>query len=272
MSVSLATLALGAFSGYAVSTSLFWVAQGRIIFGKVRRVRPLLSGPVVCQQTVHPLRLAVTSKVQLEGWSARPLDTPQRRVLVYFGGRNEHVGWVCGMPTYLGPWTIYAFNYRGFGQSGGRASEATAKSDALKIFDEVCRLEGSDCIEMVVMGRSLGTAMALSVAARREVSRVILLSPFESLEQLVRNRPVLHSMRWALHQKFDCRRDAAEVQAKTSILMAAQDTRISHPNSLALVAHLRRPGPVIVVPGTNHQSLPRHPSTQIILATCLNGP
>jgi pimeloyl-ACP methyl ester carboxylesterase len=272
MSVSLATLALSAFSGYAFSASLFWAAQGRIIFGKARRLRPLLSGPVACQQRVHPIRLGVTSKVQLEGWSARPLDAPQRRVLIYFGGRNEHVGWVCGMPSYLGPWTIYTFNYRGFGQSGGRASESTAKSDALKIFDEVSRLEGSQCVEMVVVGRSLGTAMALFVAARRDVTRLVLLSPFESLEQLVRNRPVLHSMRWALRQKFDCRRDAALVQAKTTILMAAQDTRIAHPSSLALAACLQKPGPVIVVPGTNHKTLPRHPSTQIALATYLNGP
>ena len=272
MSVSLATLALGAFSSYAAGTSLLWVAQGRIIFGKGRNLRPLLRGPIASQQMVHPIRLAVTAKVQLEGWAARPMEAPKRRVLIYFGGRNEHVGWVCGMPTYLGPWTIYAFNYRGFGQSGGRASETTAKADALKIFDEVSRLEGSGCTEMVVVGRSLGTAMALAVAARRDVSRLVLLSPFESLEQLVRKRPVLHSMRWALRQKFDCSSDATQVQASTAILLAAQDSRISHPNSMALVARLRRPGPVVVVPGTNHKTLPRHPSTQATLAAYLNSP
>jgi pimeloyl-ACP methyl ester carboxylesterase len=272
MSVSLATLALGAFSGYAAGTSIFWAAQGRIIFGKGRRVRPLLRGPISSQQYVHGIHLAMTAKLQLEGWAARPIEPQQRRVLIYFGGRNEHVGWVCGMSSYLGPWTIYAFNYRGFGQSGGRASETTAKADALKIYDEVCRLEGHQCAELVVVGRSLGTAMALAVAARREVSRLVLLSPFESLEQLVRKRPVLHSMRWALRQKFDCRSDAAQVQAKTSVLLAAQDTRISHADSLALASHLSRLGPVVVVPGTNHKTLPRHPSTQATLASYLNGP
>jgi pimeloyl-ACP methyl ester carboxylesterase len=271
MSVSLVTLALSAISGYAVSTSIFWAAQGRIIFGNARRLRPLLCGPVACPQSIHSIRLAVTARVQLEGWATRPIEAPQRRVLIYFGGRNEHVGWVCGMPSYLGPWTIYAFNYRGFGQSGGRSSETTAKADALKIFDEVSRLEGSQFAEMVVVGRSLGTAMALAVAARREVSGLVLLSPFESLEQLVRKRPVLHSMRWALRQKFDCVSDATRVQARTAILLAAQDTRISHPNSLALAARLSTPGPVIVVPGTNHKTLPRHPSTQAALANYLNG-
>jgi pimeloyl-ACP methyl ester carboxylesterase len=271
MSVSLATLALSAISAYAAGTSLLWVAQGRIIFGKARRMRPLLRGPIASQQIAQPIRLAVTSKVQLEGWASRPVEAAKHRVLIYFGGRNEHVGWVCGMPTYLGPWAIYAFNYRGFGQSAGRSSETTAKADALKIFDEVCRLEGSHRTEMVVVGRSLGTAMAMAVAARREASRLVLLSPFESLEQLVRKRPVLHSMRWALRQKFDCCSDAAQIQARTAILLAAHDTRISHQNSLALAARLPRLGPVAVVPGTNHKTLPRHPSTQATLATFLNG-
>lgn len=271
MSLSLATLTLGVLSGYAASTSFLLLAQGRIIFGKTTRLRPLLQGPVSCLQVVHSIRLTVTTKVQLEGWVARPEDAPVRNVLIYFGGRNEHVGWACGMSTYLGPWTIYAFNYRGFGQSGGRSSETTAKADALKIFDEVSRLEGGHCAEMVVVGRSLGTAIATAVAARREVSRLVLLSPFESLEELVRKRPVLHSMRWALRQKFDCSGDAARVQAKTAILLAAKDTRIPHRSSLALAALLRHSGSVSVVPGTNHKTLPRHPATQSALATFLNN-
>ena len=271
MSLSMAALALTAASSYAASTTLFWVAQGRLIFGKASKLRPLLRGPVPSQQMVHSLRLAVTSKVQLEGWVARPTQAGTGRVLVYFGGRNEHVGWVSGMSSYLGPWTIYAFNYRGFGQSGGRSSETTAKADALKIFDEVCRLEGSTCTRMVVMGRSLGTAMALSVAARREVGRLVLLSPFESLEQLVRKRPVLHSMRWALRQKFDCCGDAAKVQASSALFLASQDGRVPHASSLALADRLAQPVPVCVVPGTNHKTLPRHPATQSALATFLNG-
>ncbi len=270
--VSFTYLALAALFGYAATALFLWVAQGRIIFGKPRRLRPLLPGPIDSQHIVRPIRLAVTSMVQLEGWACRPLEAQQRKVLVYFGGRNEHVGWACGMPTYLGPWIIYAFNYRGFGQSGGRSSEATAKADALKIFDEVCRLEVNQCDEMVLVGRSLGTAMALAVAARRKVSRLVLLSPFESMVQLVRKRHFLNCLGWTLHQKFDCRGDAAQIQTRTALLLTASDTRISHQNSLALTARLHGLGPVIVVPGTNHRTLLRSPSTQTALAAFLNGP
>ena len=271
MSVSFINLVLVATFGYASGAAILWVAQGRLIFGKPRRLRALAPGPIDSQQIVRTLSLAVTSKVQLQGWAFRPMNAQQRRVLIYFGGRNEHVGWVCGMPTYLGPWAIYAFNYRGFGQSGGRSSETTAKADALKIFDQVCQLESAQYTEIVVVGRSLGTAMALAVAARREVSRLVLLSPFESMVQLVRERHCLNLVRWALNQKFDCRGDASQVKARTAVLLAAHDTRVSHSNSLALAARLPGLGPVIVVPGTNHRTLVRHPSTQNAMAAYLNS-
>ena len=272
MPINLATLALSACSSYAASASLVWLAQGRIIFGKPRRMRQLLQGPLPLQHTVQSLRLAVSDTVQLEGWSARPAPTDKRRVLIYFGGRNEHVAWVCAMPSYLGAWTVYAFNYRGFGQSGGRASESSAKADALKIYEEVRRLEAGPDTEIAIVGRSLGTAIASAVAARKEVRHLVLLSPFESLEQLLRKRPLLNAMRWTLRQKFDCTEDARRVRARTAVLLAARDTRIPHPSSRALAARLQAPATLCIVPGTTHQSLPRHPATQAAIAAFLNPP
>ena len=57
-------------------------------------------------------------------------------------------------------------------------------------------------------------AIASAVAARKEVRHLVLLSPFESLEQLLRKRPLLNAMRWTLRQKFDCTEDARRVRAR----------------------------------------------------------
>lgn len=265
-----ATLALAAFSGFAASSSALWLAQRRLIFGKPSRLRPLPHGPLADQHRVSTLHLPVTAAVALEGWSALPREAAPRRVLIYFGGRNEHVGWVPAMSTYVGAWSIYAFNYRGFGKSGGRPSEARAKADALKIYDEVMRLQGASVGEVAIMGRSLGTSIALSVAARRPVDRLVLLSPFDSLTALMRRHPVLKPVRWTLNQKFDCRADAGQLSAATAVFLAGSDSRIPHPNSLALWERLRRPALLGIVPGANHKTLPRHPETQARIAAYLN--
>jgi pimeloyl-ACP methyl ester carboxylesterase len=216
------------------------------------------------------LRLKVAPSVSLQGWVARPAHGGTDKVLVYFGGRNEDVGWAAQMGSYLGPWSIYAFNYRGFGDSDGQSSESRAKSDALQVLDEVRRLEGGAARTPVVMGRSLGTAMAVSAAARRDVAQLVLLSPFDSMGSLLRQRPLLNSMSWLLHQSFDCMGDAGRVKAETIILLAANDNRVPHGNSVRLASEFSNLRHMGTVPGSNHTSLPRHPATQAQIAALLN--
>ncbi len=222
------------------------------------------------QHEVTPLWLDVAPAVKLQGWVARPKAGGTGKALIYFGGRNEHVAWAVQMGSYLGFWSVYAFNYRGFGGSGGHPSESSAKSDALQVLDEVRRLEGGAAHAPVVMGRSLGTAIAIWAATRRDVSQLVLLSPFDSLRSLLRQRTPLNLMSWLLHQNFDCMGDAGCVKAETIILLAADDKRVPHQNSLRLASELGNIRHLGTVPGSDHNSLPRHPHTQAQIAAWLN--
>jgi pimeloyl-ACP methyl ester carboxylesterase len=268
--MAIGAFALTAASTYAATSSYIWVRQKRLIFGRTKNIRTLKEGPFAGLHEVKPLWLNVAPDVNLEGWVARPHNADANKVLVYFGGRNEHVGWAAGMASYLGPWTVYAFNYRGFGGSGGHPSEASAKSDALQILDEIRRIEGAAARAPVVMGRSLGTAIAISVASRRDVSQLVLLSPFDSVRALVRQRAALNAMRWVLNQNFDCLGDASRVRADSIVLLASKDQRVPHKNSTRLAASLINLRHMSTVPGSNHKTLPRHPETQARIAALLN--
>ncbi len=270
--MAIGAFALAAASTYAATSSIFWVAQKRLVFGRAARIRTLKAGPFEGQHDVHALWLKVAPGVSLEGWVARPKIGRTGNVLVYFGGRNEHVGWAAGMASHIGPWSVYAFNYRGFGGSSGHPSESSAKSDALQVLDEIRRLEGGGehARAPVVMGRSLGTAMAISVATKRDIARLVLLSPFDSVRSLIRQRTPLNSMCWLLNQNFDCIGDAGRVNAETMILLANTDRRVPHKNSTRLAAALCNLKQLNMVPGANHKTLPRLPETQARIAAWLN--
>jgi pimeloyl-ACP methyl ester carboxylesterase len=270
ISVSIGAFTLTATSAYAAISFGFWAAQRRLVFGRTSRIRTLQPGAFAGQHEFRPLWLNVASAISLQGWVARPKEGGGRQVLIYFGGRNEHVAWAAQMGSYLGTWSVYAFNYRGFGGSGGCPSESSAKSDALRIVDEVRRLEGFAARAPVVMGRSLGTAMAISVAARRDIAQLVLLSPFDSVRSLLRQRTPLNWMSWLLHQDFDCMGDAARVKAETIILLAATDNRVPHGNSLRLASEFSNLRHMGTVPDSNHNSLPRHPETLAQIAVLLN--
>ena len=153
--------------------------------------------------------------VALRGWEVNP---GQKRALVYYGGNGEAVD---GLVEELSAWfpdhTSYLVAYRDYGASEGTPSESVLTTDALAVFKHAkARHPGS----VDVIGRSLGSAVAIQVAVRRprSVRRLVLVTPFDSLVATVADHypwlPVRHLLQDALRR--DIRdRSAALLCART---------------------------------------------------------
>ena len=241
--------------------------QGRLIFGRTTRIRSLQPGPHAGTYRTTARRLQRPDGAVLEGWSTAPVEGGAKGVLLYFGGRNENVAWVAGMASFNPGWAIHAFNYRGFGASTGRSSERRATCDARAIHDAVAA-DGS-MANLAVVGRSLGTAIALGLARETCPARLVLMSPFESVPDVVRTRPLGRVVAGLMTQRFACADLAAAHAGGTLVLLAEHDASIPHDQSHALCARLSRPPDVRVVRGTTHQSLPRSPGAQVEVARFL---
>lgn len=244
--------------------------QGRLIFGRTTRIRPLQPGPHAStyRTTRHCLRRP--DGALLEGWSATPIDGRTEGVLLYFGGRNENVAWVADMASFNAGWAVHAFNYRALGASTGRASERRAKSDARAIHEFVAA--AGPAAKLALVGRSLGTAIALALACEARPTRLVLMSPFDSVPDVVRTRPLGHLAAGLLTQRFACADLAAAHAGETLVLLSEHDASIPHECSHALCTRLPRPPIVRVVGGTTHQSLPRSAGAQVEIARFLASP
>ncbi len=103
---------------------------------------------------------------------------PGTRALLYFGGNADDVaGHIDAFSDAFPEHSLYFVNYRGYGGSSGRPSEPALVADALAVFDQVQSRQA----EVSVMGRSLGSGVAVQLAAERPVSRLVLVTPFDSL-------------------------------------------------------------------------------------------
>jgi pimeloyl-ACP methyl ester carboxylesterase len=71
-------------------------------------------------------------------------------------------------------------NYRGFGGSGGSPSEEAIAEDALALFDQVYASHP----QVSLIGRSLGSGVAVRLASQRPVQNLILVTPYNSLEEI----------------------------------------------------------------------------------------
>ena len=241
--------------------------QGRLIFGRTTHIRPLEPGPYAGRYHIEAHELERPDGTVLEGWSSTPLDTPATGTLLYFGGRNENVVWAPDMASFNPGWAIHAFNYRGFGGSTGRASERRAKADASALLDFVAARH--PLAELAIAGRSLGTAVALSLAAEARPRRLVLLSPFESVPAVLHTRPFGRAGARLVTQRVACTGFAAAHAGDTLVLLAEHDASIPHAQSRRLCERLPTPPTLHVIAGTTHQSLPRSGGAQRAIAAFL---
>jgi pimeloyl-ACP methyl ester carboxylesterase len=180
------------------------------------------------------------------------------RALLYFGGNAEDVS--ASLPALSSAFpdhAIYLLHYRGYGGSSGGPSEQALYSDAIALFDKV----HTEHPDIAVVGRSLGSGVAVRLASVRPVSRLVLVTPYDSLQALaVQQFPYL-PVRWLLLDKFESWRYAHQVRAPTVILVAEHDEVIPVGSSRLLYSRfVKSVASYKVIAGAGHNSISESPA------------
>ncbi len=79
---------------------------------------------------------------------------------------------------------ILAFDYRGFGESGGEPSEAGAYADAHAAYEMIRSKYGALPKQVILYGHSLGTGIAVELASSVEAGALVLQAPYTSVPDL----------------------------------------------------------------------------------------
>jgi fermentation-respiration switch protein FrsA (DUF1100 family) len=75
---------------------------------------------------------------------------------------------------------VFIFDYRGYGKSSGRPSETGLYKDGLAAYDFLVNKKHLPPERIILFGRSLGAAIAIEIALKRNVAAIILESAFTS--------------------------------------------------------------------------------------------
>ena len=126
--------------------------------------------------------------------------------------------------------SLFLVNYRGYGGSSGQPAEAALFADALAVFDHV-RREHS---EIAVMGRSLGSGVAVFVASARPVERLVLVTAFDSLVNVAKEYFRWLPLGLLLRDRYESVSRAGEVKTPVLMVIAGEDEIIPRARSEAL--------------------------------------
>jgi len=183
--------------------------------------------------------------------SARPNTGSD--ALIYFGGNAEDVS--RNMPDFSAAFpnrAIYLLHYPGYGGSSGSPSEQAILAAALALFDRV----HAEHKNIVVVGRSLGSGVAVHVASLRPLERLVLVTPYDSLGDVAAHNYPFLPVRWLLRDKFESWKYAPQVTAPTRIVVAEQDEVVPRGSTDRLRTRFKN-GIVsyVVVAGVGHNTI-----------------
>jgi uncharacterized protein len=182
---------------------------------------------------------------------------PGADAVIYFGGNAEDVP--RSLPTLADAFperSLYALNYRGYGGSTGKPSETALIADALVLFDRV----HVDHPHIIVIGRSLGSGVAIHIASERPVERLVLVTPYASILNIAASQFPYLPIRWLLLDKFESWRYASKVTAPTQLIAAQNDEvipRASTESLYRIFAHSL--AALTVIRGVGHNTISESP-------------
>jgi len=236
-------------AAYLLVTLAAFLLQDRLLFFP----RPL--APATRQALAdHAVRFEHDG-VALHGWLHRAADPGGRPFVIYYGGNGEEVSWNFQRLRELPAAGFLLVNYRGYGDSQGKPSAGALMTDAAFVFDELVRSEGLSPDEIVLMGRSLGSGVAVSVAARRPVAGLILVTPFDRLGAVAGHHYPFLPVRMLLRHEMDSIGLATRITAPGLVIVAEDDRTVPPRHGRRLHAALAGPAELVTIAGADHNDL-----------------
>lgn len=264
-------------AGLAGIASVLWVGFTAAIAAGQRR---LVFNPTVKREVQSPrssghrTRLVVlrtADGTRLSGWLMKPAIVGPHPAVVYFGGRSEEVSWVARDAGRLFPgMAVLAVNYRGYGDSQGDPAENHMVEDGCMLFDWLAARSHVDPHRVAIVGRSLGSGVAVQVAKQRPAHSVVLITPYDSILAIAKRKFRAVPVEFVLRHRFESVKHAADLKAPTYVLRAASDDVVPHSHTDLLVAQLGKLHLDEIIPDSDHMNIPYLDSTQEKIARFLS--
>jgi uncharacterized protein len=208
--------------GYLGALAALFFAQRSLIFPAPTRARtaPQVAGFPLAEEHV----LTTSDGERVIVWHVAP--TPGRRVILYFPGNGDFLAGLVGrFQEITSDGTgLVALSYRGYAGSSGRPSEEGLLRDAEAAYAFTAALYPAE--EIVLWGFSLGSGVAVALAAEHPVGGLILEAPYTSIEDLAAAAFPFLPVRYLLKDSFRSDARIARVNAPLLVMHGERDATI----------------------------------------------
>lgn len=237
--------------GYLGGLVVLFVAQRSMLFPipPVARTAPVDAGFPEAQEHV----LTTDDGEQVIVWHVPA--KPGHAVILYFPGNGDFLaGRVSRFKGMTSDGTgLVALSYRGYAGSSGQPSEHGLLQDAAAAYAFTSQRYEAERI--VVWGFSLGTGVAVALAAEHPVGKLILEAPYTSTVDVAASILRIVPVSLLMRDQFHSDQRIARVSAPLLIMHGERDPAIPIPFGERLFALARDPKQFVRFPGGGHDNL-----------------
>jgi len=169
----------------ALAIVLAAAGYGLHLYYKDRIFHPSATPPdaAAAPFAVEPVEIETADGLALRSWWHPPAEG--KPAVLYLHGNSEHIGdYTRGAaPLAAAGYGVLMLEYRGYGGNSGTPSDEGLLRDGRAGMDWLA-VRGFSGDRIVLYGYSLGTGVAVPLAAEHDVAGVILAAPFASIAEM----------------------------------------------------------------------------------------
>lgn len=198
--------------------------------------------------------LTAPDGTKLHGWWIRNANA--KLTFLAFHGNASNIANRAPAYEFLRdtPGNVLAVEYRGYGRSEGKPSEAGLYLDAEAGYQYLVSAKGVDPRSIIAFGQSLGTAVATDVAARHAVGGLVLEAPFPSASRVAgKVYWFLPGLSLLVRGQFDTQAKLKKVTAPVLVVHCTEDPVLPFQFGKEVYASAREPKQFLAIESSCHE-------------------
>ena len=191
----------------------------------------------------------------LRGWLVNP-QLMQDKLLIYYGGNAEDIFLNIEEFRDIKAASLFVA-YRGFGPSSGVPGEEELFADSLAVIDDIVSRYSPKKIFLI--GRSLGSGVVCYAAANKKVQGAILITPYDSIENIARLKYPWLPVSLFLRHRFDSTYYASRITCPLLVIYGGRDTVVPPERTETLINHFTQEKEIILINQADHATIDMYP-------------
>lgn len=247
-------IAIAIVVAFVVTVLLTRILENRLTYFPPRYPAGFLS-PEHYRLQVEEVWMTTEDGVKVSGYFLPQPSSP--KVLLWFHGNAENIGFGLEQMEILAKLgiNILEVDYRGYGKSEGSPDEAGIYRDADAAYEYLVKTRHFQPRNVIIYGHSLGGAVAVDLASRRECGGLILQSSFTSAREMARRVLPIPLLGYFLKSRFDSLTKIENARVPVLIAHGTRDETVPFSMGQRLYRAAPEPKSFIPVEGAGHNDV-----------------